>query len=257
MLAKLMKHEFKATSRLLVPLYLILLGISIVNHFTFQLQPEQEVLGFIIGLLFMAQMAFIMVILAVTVIFMITRFYKNFLSSQGYLMFTLPVKTHQLVLSKLIITLFWIIVYAVGAAISWFVVVGSINDISLITFITETVTGIFTGLNTTFGLNWITIFVEIILLAILYLVGHILLVYLSIAVGQLYSKHKIIASFVSYAIFYTIVQIIMFAGMIVLSYNPTDSITLTLAAIILLASIGSTILYMTTNYIFKTRLNLQ
>ena len=43
---------------------------------------------------------------AITLIIMVQRFYKNLLGDEGYLMFTLPVKTWQNVLNKLIFAVF-------------------------------------------------------------------------------------------------------------------------------------------------------
>ena len=38
---------------------------------------------------------------------MVSRFYRNLLKSEGYLMFTLPVSVHELIWSKLIVSLVW------------------------------------------------------------------------------------------------------------------------------------------------------
>lgn len=259
-----MKHELKATSRLLVPLYLVLFCISIINHFTFNYGTGEGVFAVITGFLFIIQHLFTMAIVTATFIFMIARFYKNFLSDEGYLMFTLPVSSHQLILSKLIITLFWTIISTVGAAISWFVVIGSINDINLVSFMTETAQTLFAELNATFGLSWITVFIELVLLGILFLVGNILLVYTSIAIGQLFKKYKIIASFVTYIVITTVLQFLGIFGIASLGYVFYDNAKLielapiiALPVAIVIALIGCTIFYTTTNYIFNKKLNLE
>jgi hypothetical protein len=45
-----------------------------------------------------------------TLLLMITRFYRNLLKDEGYLMHTLPVSVHGLVWSKLIVSLVWFVV---------------------------------------------------------------------------------------------------------------------------------------------------
>ena len=44
-----------------------------------------------------------------TLVLMIQRFYKNYLTDEGYLMFTLPVSVHSMIFSKLIVAIVWII----------------------------------------------------------------------------------------------------------------------------------------------------
>lgn len=264
MLRKLLKHEFKATSRLLVPLYMALLCISIINHFTFNYGIKEGILAVITGALFTIQALFTMAIVTAATVFMVVRFYKNFLSDEGYLMFTLPVSTHQLILSKLMITLFWVVVSAIGAAISWFITVGPINDISLVGFFTETVGTLFTQLNSTFGLRWVMVFIELVILGLLILVGNILMVYTSIAIGQLFKKYKIIASFVSYVVITTILQILGAVGMIGLGSMFPNNLTslemvpnVLLPTAIIIALIGCSVFYIATNYIFSRKLNLE
>ena len=58
-------------------------------------------------LMLVAYVISIVASLAVTFILIILRFYKNLMSEEGYLMFTLPVKTSQLINSKLIVSIFW------------------------------------------------------------------------------------------------------------------------------------------------------
>ena len=50
---------------------------------------------------------------------MVYRFYKNLMTDEGYLMFTLPVSRSQLIWSKLIVSMAWGILSAVLAALMW------------------------------------------------------------------------------------------------------------------------------------------
>jgi len=78
-------------------LYIALFLISLVNRFVFHLDIKEGILMFFIGFLIVAQAILVLAILVSTVLLMIIRFYKNLLSDEGYLMFTLPVNTHQLI----------------------------------------------------------------------------------------------------------------------------------------------------------------
>lgn len=259
MLSKLMKYDLKATSRLLGPLYIILLFMSIINRFVINMNDNNEVVRIIRVFLIAAYATLILVVLVVTVFYMIIRFYKNLLTDEGYLMFTLPTKTHQLITSKLLITLFWSIISIVVILISIFIVFASPDSIpTAINVIKEALAELYRE----FGGNGVLMFTELILMCLLGLVSNILLIYASIAMGQLYSKHKIIGSFVSYMIIYTVIQFLMIIIMVAFGvFIPEVSEVSILPqvifpVIIVILMITCTCFYLATNYIFKRKLNL-
>ncbi|MEG6614315.1 hypothetical protein V6C42_15845 [Pseudoclostridium thermosuccinogenes] len=260
MLRKLMKHELKATARILVPLCLVLLFISVVNRFMYKVGPKEGIFMFINGFMFVFQIFLIFAVLASTIIFMITRFYKNLLSDEGYLMFTLPVKSHHLITSKLTVAVMWTIT-------SIIVLLSSL----LIAFATpESVNNFINGFKSNFAElviafdgNWTLLWIELISLILLSIVANILMVYVSIAVGQLFTKHKIIGSFVSYVIFYNAIQFLLLILLAIFSYTYSGSIDFTHAlprgifpisiSVLLVESIA---FYVITNYMLKRKLNL-
>ena len=70
-----------------------------------------------------------------TLVLMVYRFYKNLMTDEGYLMFTLPVSRSQLIWSKLLVALVWSVLSTVLAALAWMAeisVVGRENVFSLI-----------------------------------------------------------------------------------------------------------------------------
>lgn len=260
MLGKLMKHELKATKRILIPLYLVLLCISIINGFLFQSGINGELFRIFTEFLMVTQISLIIAIFITTVLIMTIRFYKNLLSDEGYLMLTLPVNTHQLITSKLIITLLWLFI-SIGVVLSsLYVAFATSGSISLI--ISEFQRA-FAELNAVFGEKWALLLVELILMILIGMVGNILLIYVSVAIGQLYSKHKVIASFVSYAILYNAIELLIVIVLIILRYalsananfiNMIPQVILPVG--IVFNFIGCIAFYTTTNYIFKRKLNL-
>ncbi len=107
MLGKLMKYEFKATARLFIPMYLILLVLSSVNWVllelsgystNFTLFPAgstlQNIFEMLAGTTTMIYVLAIFAVLFLTFIIFVYRFYKNLLGGR-YLMMTLPVKPSQ------------------------------------------------------------------------------------------------------------------------------------------------------------------
>ncbi|SCG82570.1 putative ABC transporter, peremase protein [Proteiniborus sp. DW1] len=260
MLGKLMKHELMATSRLLVPLYIALLFISLVNRFVFRLDIGEGILMFFIGFLIFTQVILILAILVTTVLLMIVRFYKNLLSDEGYLMFTLPVNSHQLIISKLTVTLFWLLISTIFVVSSFSAAFITSTDASSI--INE-IRKIPEELSATFGGNSVILVIELILMIFVSAVTNILVVYASIAIGQLFSKHKIIASLISYVVIYNGLQLIMLLVLVLASFITTNSLNFTNMfprtifpiSIIMISLIGA-VFYIITNRIFEKKLNL-
>ena len=120
MLSKLLKYEFRATGRIMLPVYALLLvtagGTSVTGSLMGR-YPESTVLS-IFRTLFMTLFAFTTFgVLLLTLVLMVYRFYKNLMTDEGYLMFTLPVSRSQLIWSKLIVSMAWGILSAVLAAL--------------------------------------------------------------------------------------------------------------------------------------------
>lgn len=111
MLRKLLKHEFRATGRIMLPLYLVLLvtalGSNLASRGMFDNLPG--ILRILQGLIIVAFACAIGGVLVMSFVLMIQRFYKNLLQDEGYLMFTLPVSVHQHIWSKLIVSVVWFI----------------------------------------------------------------------------------------------------------------------------------------------------
>ena len=101
MLAKLIKHEFKATARIFLPILGTVLVLTGAAALTVKLGGilvlpggtgwGGPVLGLASGLLCLLTFIAMMAMMTAAVVVTIQRFYKNLLGDEGYLMFTLPV----------------------------------------------------------------------------------------------------------------------------------------------------------------------
>ena len=119
MLGKLLKHEFRATGRILLPLMGAVIVLALLANGSMIMLANgmadspaaAKFAGLRILLILIVVMFFIgIVTMAVmTVVLMVSRFYRNLLKDEGYLMFTLPVSTHELVWAKLIVSFVWFI----------------------------------------------------------------------------------------------------------------------------------------------------
>lgn len=110
MLSKLLKQEFRATSRIMLPVYglLLLSGVSagllalLSGHY-----PDSDAMD-TVATLAITVYGFVAVgAVLLTMALMVYRFYKNLMTDEGYLMFTLPVSRSQLLWAKLIVSTVW------------------------------------------------------------------------------------------------------------------------------------------------------
>lgn len=136
MLAKLIKHEFKATARVFVPMLGTVLALTAATALTVKLGGilvlpggtglGGPVLGLVSGLLclltFFAMMAMMVAVMVIT----IQRFYKNLLGDEGYLMFTLAVTPAQHITAKLTVGTVWTILSLALALLGGWAVVSAI-----------------------------------------------------------------------------------------------------------------------------------
>ena len=111
MLGKLLKQEFRATGRIMLPVFGALLLLSVLGNVSIRMLnfglDKSPVLTFLFMFLIVAFGLGVFATMFMTLWLMITRFYRNLLKEEGYLMHTLPVSVHSLVWSKLIVSLCW------------------------------------------------------------------------------------------------------------------------------------------------------
>ena len=111
MLGKLIKYEFRATGRVMLPALGVLTVLVLLANLSVRLL-DSRLSSFLTVLLILVLIAtFIAVVAAelMPIIIMIVRFHKNLLANEGYLMHTLPASVHSLVWAKLIVSLVWLL----------------------------------------------------------------------------------------------------------------------------------------------------
>lgn len=200
MLRKLLKHEFRATGRIMLPLYLILLATSVAANLSLRylLDSRTWFLTMVGGLLMMALVIAIIGVCVVSFVLMIQRFYRNLLQDEGYVMLTLPVSIHQHIWSKLIVSSVWFIVTGLAVILACCV---TAFDITVIREILWGLGELFQELRKIqayYALNGTAIAVELIVLVFLGLVAMCLQFYAALAAGHSLPSHKMAWSVVWY-----------------------------------------------------------
>jgi hypothetical protein len=124
MLGKLLKQEFIATGRIMGALYAVVAIIMAYVLGSYYISRDTANVGQMLGvmvLLIITSCSFIL-----TAVVMIVNFQKTLYGEQGYLSFTLPVKSVSLLTSKVITSTVWFIAAFIclmgSAAISGFVI---------------------------------------------------------------------------------------------------------------------------------------
>lgn len=129
MLRKLMKHEFRATSRIMLPILLLVLVTAVGGNLSIRrLLDAGNGFAATLGVLLLT--AFVLAIMAVCIVsfvLMIRRFYQNLLRDEGYLMMTLPASVHKLILSKTLVSVIWFAVTAAVVALSLLILVANMD----------------------------------------------------------------------------------------------------------------------------------
>lgn len=207
MLSKLLRHEFRATGRIMLPVYALLLvscgGCTLFGRLLGR-YPESTVLSVVQTVFATLFGVTTFGMLLLTLVLMVYRFYKNLMTDEGYLMFTLPVSRSQLIWSKLLVALVWSVLSTVLAALAWMaeIVVGRENVFSLIAqglrSLRQHLSGNLTGCAA-----------ALVVLCLVSCLVSFLKFYAAISLGHSFSNHKLLLSVVFYIGFGIAVQTIL------------------------------------------------
>ncbi len=207
MLRKLMKYELLATARLMLPLYLVVLLLSVGARFsgnwlTRSTLPDKAFLDLLSLLFFLGFWIALIAAFVVALVLMILRFRSNLLGDEGYVMFTLPVSPHQLVWSKLLVSTLWF----AGAAL--------VDGLALL--IVTVSRPVLTDLQTLFSEVWrqlgtgnaVLLAAEILLLCVVYCLTLCLAFYTPLSIGHSFDRHKMLLSVVFFFAFELATQLL-------------------------------------------------
>ena len=282
MLRKSIKHEFRATSRVMLPVNLAILSLSVVAHFTMKVLNSSHdygtflriISGLTTGLFFACVAASGIGVIALTVV----RFYRSFLSDEGYLTMTLPVNTHKLISARLLASVVW---YALSAVVIVAAVLIALLD-------SGNWGGFFQGTANFFKTAWevlptlesgmvaglIVCAIELFLCLVLGAALTSLLVYAAMAIGYSLNRHKKLMSVVLGFVFYHATQIaavfsaISIIGEMLVKYERAYALDylreqsmmpyiLIIGVALLLLAAACALYYFLTHYFLTKKLNLE
>ena len=274
MLRKLLKHEFRATARVMIPLYLITVLLAVLTRAT-ALWAEMVTFDGMLGRNFLALLSgiiifgFVLALIAtfvVAVILAILRFRSNLMADEGYVMFTLPVSTHTLVWSKLIVSAVWFLGAVVVDVLSLLALVANVEMFWELGRVFQEIADQW---NAYYVGNGVAFLVECLLLFLVFCVVACLEFYTPLAIGHSFAQHKMLLSVAFFFAIQVVTQIVsgmlLFAGIPMLdsmdgwlnSLTPATAIHGFMWGSILISAIYGAILYCITIRMLHRHLNLE
>lgn len=265
MLRKLMKHEFRATGRVMGPLFGLLLIAAIAARFSVGvlLESSARFLNLLGGLFTTAFVIAIVGVCVMSLVLMINRFRTNLLGDEGYIMFTLPASVHQQIWSKLIVSAVWFIATGLAVVAAGFILVAQQG------FWLEIRRGfaeIFRHLTAYYAFNGTAFLFE--LLALIFVGCCVLCLefYAAMAIGHSFANHKVLYSVLSFLGLQFVMQLLSGGILVGTNYDilvvalPSDGVlamhSVMLTMIVSTAVFGA-VYYVITTMFLKKRLNLE
>lgn len=258
MLTKLLKYDFKATGRIILPIaggVLVLNFVSdLLGHFVNNTGHTMPWVGVFMWLLTLATFLGMLAVLAICFFASVQRYYK-LLGEQGYLMLALPVHAWQHIAAKLICgvvwTLFGFFYFGICGSFSLAILDGDGFSLG--------------GINT----NDIPLLLTFLLLILALIAMAQLHAYLACAFAGRFTQQRLLISIVSYFVLGFIGQLLLLLGVILFavkvypsladisSFISTDSAILSSVCVVgLLVLLMDALLWALTQWLMSSHLNL-
>ena len=255
MLGKLLKYDLRSMLKEFAFIWPAALVMALASRFMLSRVIETPTqFSAITYILFMLVYAsFLIAMGVISLLFVVQRFYKGLLGDEGYLMFTLPVNSWQLTTSKLICAV-------VATSISTAIAIISMFALFPVEKLELASTSISITVGMIFAPEHLSAWLELLAIAVAGMLQLYTLIYLSIAIGHLFNKHRVAISFAAYIIINSFWQILI--GLFGLDHLETltpesDPLHLTTWVLVAIDVAKSATYFLITNYILKHRLNLE
>lgn len=256
MLGKLIKYEYKATSRTFIPIYIALLLVAVINR-VFRMGNIDVAWG----ISTLALVGLFIALGVLTIIVIVQRFNKNLLGDEGYLMFTLPVKSEQLIVSKVIISILWTIISGIVAFATFLILLGDaplFNEVfsnwNLIW--AEFTIAVQEQMNVSGPILFIVMIVVILLLSY---ISFIFEIYLSLAAAQLpaFNKNRGVIGFAAFFVINVVLSICSQIVELIIPEQVVNNFSSAAIVMIITTLIVCIILFIGIKWILDKHLNLE
>lgn len=269
MLSKLLKHEFRATGRVMLPLFAAVLAISALSNLAvryldfsdnwfFQTLSVVIIVLFVVGIISLG---------IVAVVLSVNRFRQSVLGDEGYLTLTLPVSIHSVVWSKIIVSAVWFILCGLVIFASVYILTLDVvlihNTVSFMSDLFKFLFGNFNVDKASLILISIEAFIDICLASCI----AALTFYAALSTGHGFASHKMLISVIAFFVFAIIMNVLTTAGINIIDHSNLTHYThdmdmigaghTTFIGLFIYLIIEGAIYYAITVYNLKHRLNLE
>lgn len=267
MVRKLIKYDFASYMRLLLPVQLILLGIAALNRIVQLFENNSSAYGIFFTSSIVLYFISIAVLLVLTLVVSLVRFYQGMYSSEGYLSHTLPVTPTQHIFSKLLTT----VLFYLGSFLAIFLsfVIVTLGEMNIEIF--KAIGYLIGRIGVDISGHVVLYALELVLLMLTSVIGTTLCMYFCISVGQLAQKRKILLAFGVYFSLYVIGQLIGTLIIVILTSFDHETylviakwiathriafLHISFCGGIVLELIAAAVYFLITRYIMSKKLNL-
>lgn len=235
MLGKLIKYDLKAGQRFFLPVYTMMMVLAVLIGLTSRWQGTNAVMSYVFNVAMIFYAFLVTAAVVLTIYLLVERFYHNLLGNEGYLMFALPVSTAMHILAKIITAVLWILLGVIVVGVSGMIVgclAATTFDIQM--FLSD-VAKFFTEYH--FDGSVFLNLLNIVIFSVLVLIEIVTELYASIAVGHLWSAHRILGSVLAFTAF-IVLNVFVFDSFDRFLYNAAGSFPMYLLMIGLIALYG-------------------
>lgn len=275
MLKKLIRYDMKSLNHFLPFLHIFALLASILMRLfvTGRINPQSssKQVDFIFILFFILFFTTITALSTGTYLLAGIRFYKNMFTDEGYLTRTLPVTNATHLLSKTIAGSIWAVINMSVIYLCTYLVLCTPYIRSAVTSHKAEILREFGATGEYAGLSFSSALTVLFLFSCLGSISSIVMIYSSVALGQLFSSHRVLGAVVSYFAISTVLSVLSLVVMalfgnetrlIITAGSEGDNfnfiaymIDVMKTSTILMAG-TSVILYIMTHYIMNKKINL-
>ena len=183
MLSKLIKHEFRALSRFLLPIHILLLVACLIGRFMFQAMAMMDLPNVILIVSFVFLISIWIVVPCATSILIVVRYYKSLYTDEGYLTLTLPATRGQLLFSKAFAACVWSI-------LDLAIVIAGLAIVVIIPQVYQNSAEALNELEKALEMSPSLFFWSTVGISVVGCFGNVALYYFSVSIGQLLSSHR-------------------------------------------------------------------
>lgn len=276
MVKKLFKYEWISARRFLVPLSLVLIGLSVLGRLTFLIDAEtisakalSLLVGLAQGLITTFNVLAIGALFLISQIMLIVRFYRNIVGQEGYLTLTLPVTPGTHIFVKTVFSVLVSIWNVFLSMCSLFVLgIGTEVENDILAGLSQISDVVIQKAGT---VNFAFYIVELVLALVAVFFFQFSLFYACISIGQQMKKHRVLGALLSYAAWYVFTQILgvivtvllmifedqLDAFLDVIALNPVPWLHGILVVLIVFQAALALVFFLVSRFMLTKKLNLE